>query len=106
MQLTMQRLVLTLESKAPRCYKDVFVVCINLQLKSNTHPGRVTHKCSHMAVYVFFFTFHTGGPGSGCAGDLPRETGTFDGLRALLNLIFITAAMHGHHLTCPLLHLV
>lgn len=52
------------------------------------------------------FTFHTGGSGSGRASDLPRETGTLDGLRALLNLILITAAMHRHHLTCPLLHLV
>lgn len=50
--------------------------------------------------------FHTGGSGSGRASDLPRETGTLDGLRALLNLILITAAMHRHHLTCPLLHLV
>lgn len=52
------------------------------------------------------FTFHTGGSGSGRASDLPRETGTLDGLRALLNLILITAAMHRYHLTCPLLHLV
>lgn len=50
--------------------------------------------------------FHTGGSGSGGAGDLPRETGTLDGLRALFNLILITAAMDSHNLTCPLFHLV
>lgn len=52
------------------------------------------------------FTFHTGGSGSSGASDLPWETGTLDGLRALLDLILITAAMDGHNLTRPLLHLV
>lgn len=52
------------------------------------------------------FTFHTGGSGSGGASNLARKTGTLDGLRALLNLVLITATMDGHHLTCPLLHLV
>ncbi len=66
-----------------------------------THTHTQTHR-----VVGFFLTFHTGGSGSGGASDLPRETGTLDGLRALFNLILITAAMDGHHLTCPLLHLV
>lgn len=52
------------------------------------------------------FTFHTGGSGSGGASDLPRETGTLDGLRALFNFILIAAAVNGHDLTCPLLYLV
>lgn len=63
-----------------------------------------THTQRHRVVVLF--TFHTGGSGSGGARHLPRETGTLDGLRALLNLILITAAMDGHHLTRPLLHLV
>lgn len=61
---------------------------------------------THTHTRGFFFTFHTGGSGSGGAGDLPGETGTLDGLRALLNLVLITAAMDGHHLTRALLHLV
>ena len=64
-------------------------------------------KTQGRGVFLFvFFTFHTGGSGSGGARHLPGETGTLDGLRALLNLILITAAMDGHHLTRPLLHLV
>ena len=54
----------------------------------------------------FFLTFHAGGPGSRGAGDLPGETGALDGLRALLNLVLIAAAVDGHHLTCALLHLI
>lgn len=62
--------------------------------------------CKFKHLISFVFTFHTGGSCSGGASYLPGETGTLDGLRALLDLILITAAMVGHHLTCSLLHLV
>lgn len=62
--------------------------------------------CTHQHRGLWHFTFNAGGSGSSGASNLPWETGTLDGLRALLNLILITAAMDGHNLTCPLLHLV
>lgn len=77
--------------------------------------SKATHIYRYMNIYINthtntegcgVFTFHTGGSGSSGASNLPWETGTLDGLRALLNLILITAAMDGHNLTCPLLHLV
>lgn len=52
------------------------------------------------------FTFHTGGSGSGRPSNLPREAGALDGLRSLLNLVLVAAAMDGHHLTGALLHLI
>lgn len=40
-----------------------------------------------------------GGP-----SNLSREAGTFDGLRSLLDLVLVTAAMSSDHLTGPCLH--
>lgn len=60
-----------------------------------------THARTHAV-----FTFHAGGPGSGGAGHLAGETGTLDGLRTLLDLVLVAAAMDGHHLAGALLHLV
>lgn len=45
-----------------------------------------------------------GGHGPGGAGDLSREAGTLDGLRSLLDLVLVAAAMGSDHLTGPGLH--
>lgn len=50
-------------------------------------------------------TVHTGGHGPGGSGYLPWETGTFDRLRSLLNLVLVAAAMGGDHLTRSCFHM-
>lgn len=46
----------------------------------------------------------TGRHGVGGPSDLSREAGTFDGLRSLLDLVLVAAAMGCDHLTGPRLH--
>lgn len=46
----------------------------------------------------------TGRHGASGTSNLSREAGTLDGLRSLLDLVFVTAAMGSDHLTCPRLH--
>lgn len=48
-------------------------------------------------------TFNTRRLRSSCAGHLAREAGTFDSLRAFLNVVLIAAAVHSDHLTGALL---
>lgn len=50
-------------------------------------------------------TINTGGHGPGGAGHLSREAGTFDGLRSLLNLVLVAAAMGSDHLAGSCLHM-
>lgn len=43
-------------------------------------------------------TVDAGGGGSGGSSHLPGEAGALDGLRALLDFVFVAAAVQRHHL--------
>lgn len=71
------------------------------------HPQHHSHPPQNISpLQAVSLTFHAGRPGSGGAGHLSRETGALHRLRALFDLVLVTAAVDGHHLARALLHLI